>query len=354
MENYESATQAVLEGIREVYDKYVIFPSDAARDVATLWVAHSWCTDHFQTTPRIFFNANREASGKTRAATVTASMGPTMTETINLVPSMIYSLIREEDEGPTLYLDETDKIWGKYGTKQNKQQLVQILNVGFYRDKETVIGRSGSYTRSAVSCPVVFSGQGDSLPRDLMTRSIKITMERVKSDQVDQLVEYTVDNYSRDFARVHEAMRIWVRDFAQYLDLIFPETNSVLRDKEVWNPLLSVACLAGDEWEARAVNAIRVVQNGGQLPLSDKLVLDIETIVHKLPEDQAFVFTENLRDSLMSLFGWGEKFVSPKVISNILRPHGVEPTHGSVDNVKGRGYRVEDIKRAARRLRESS
>lgn len=352
MENYESATQAVLEGIREVYDKYVIFPSDAARDVATLWVAHSWAHRYFSATPRIFFNANEPASGKTRAAEVTANMGPSFYESGNAQPSMIYTILRDVNNGPTFFFDETDKTWGTYGTKKQKEELVRILNTGFHRDKETLIGRSGNYVKAPVSCPVVFAGLGDSLPRDLMTRTIKVTMRKVSDDQSESLEEFTSENYELDFLRIHEALEIWARDFAPYLDLIAPDVPFRDRRKEAWRPLISIASLAGDEWENRAVRAAKVIEAGGSVPMSTLLLFDVETILRGDEfSGRDFVFTEEIQSHLTSGFGWDEKFVQARVFSNILRPHGVEPTHGSVDNVKGRGYRVRDLLKVVKALR---
>src|SRR5690606_39393198 len=86
------------------------------------------------------------------AAEVTANVGPEMNEAANVQPSMIYTLHRELDNGPTFFIDETDKIWGKYGTKKYKEELVKILNLGFHRGKTTTIGRSGSFTKALISC----------------------------------------------------------------------------------------------------------------------------------------------------------------------------------------------------------
>ena len=350
MELYEQATEKVLTGIGDVFDKYVIFPTEEARLVSILWVAHSWVADMFHATPRIFFTANEPASGKTRAAEVTANMGPEMNEAANVQPSMIYTLLRELDNGPTFFIDETDKIWGKYGTKKYKEELVKILNLGFHRGKTTTIGRSGSFTKALISCPVVFSGMGDSLPGDLMTRTIKITMRRIDDDQSDTLEEYTSDNYELDFARIHDAMKIWVRDFAPYLDLIVPDVPFRDRKREVWTPLLSIAALAGEKWEAAAVRAAKVIEAGGSVPMSTRLLFDVENALDKLGGDRKFVFTKEIQEELRS-YGWAEKFIQEKVLSNILKPHGVAPKHGSVGGKKGRGYGTDELRFVIKSLR---
>src|SRR5690606_34836714 len=131
MERYEQATEKGLTGIGGGFDRYVVFATEEARLVSSLVGAHRWVADMVYATPRIFLTANEPASGKRRAAEVTANMGPEMNEAANVQPSMIYTLLRELDNGPTFFIDETDKIWGKYGTKKYKEELVKILNLGF-------------------------------------------------------------------------------------------------------------------------------------------------------------------------------------------------------------------------------
>ena len=50
--------------------RYVAFPSTAAADAFTLWVAHTWAIDAFDVTPRLALLSAEKQSGKTRAQEV--------------------------------------------------------------------------------------------------------------------------------------------------------------------------------------------------------------------------------------------------------------------------------------------
>jgi hypothetical protein len=58
---------ALLDDIEDFLARFVAYPSDAARVAHTLWIAHTWFMDSWESTPRIAFLSPEPGSGKTRA-----------------------------------------------------------------------------------------------------------------------------------------------------------------------------------------------------------------------------------------------------------------------------------------------
>jgi hypothetical protein len=46
-----------LDNVVKFLDRFVIFPSDEARDTVALWVVHTWAFDAAYTTPYIYIDA---------------------------------------------------------------------------------------------------------------------------------------------------------------------------------------------------------------------------------------------------------------------------------------------------------
>src|SRR5690606_41943560 len=98
----------------------------------------------------------------------------------------------------------------------------------------------------------------------------------------------------------------------------------------------SIAALAGEKWEAAAVRAAKVIEAGGSVPMSTRLLFDVENALDKLGGDRKFVFTKEIQDELRS-YGWAEKFIEEKVLSNIMNTNVVVSKHCIVGVQKCRG-----------------
>ena len=63
---HESLVSA-LEETHRLLERHVVWPSSAAADAATLWVAHACALDAFDNTARLVLRSAENQNGKTRA-----------------------------------------------------------------------------------------------------------------------------------------------------------------------------------------------------------------------------------------------------------------------------------------------
>src|SRR5690606_15592482 len=106
----------------------------------------------------------------------------------------------------------------------------------------------------------------------------------------------------------------------------------------------------GEKWEAAAVRAAKVIEAGGSVPMSTRLLFDVENALDKIGGDRKFVFTKELQEELRS-YGWAEKFIQEKVLSNIRKLLGVAAKLGSVGGKKGGGYGTDELRFVIKSLR---
>ena len=116
--------------------RFVSFPSDAALDVVTLWIAHTHVTDRddrlaFDTTPRLAFLSRGPKSGKTEAlnrVTDLSHNGATMVDPTHA------GYAQSIGEGcATVTIDELDVL---FGAGSAKATLRSLLNAGYKQGAE--------------------------------------------------------------------------------------------------------------------------------------------------------------------------------------------------------------------------
>jgi hypothetical protein len=57
----------LLQEVHDFLGRFVIYPSEATHVAHTLWIAHTYFMDHWDSTPRIAFLSPEPGSGKSRA-----------------------------------------------------------------------------------------------------------------------------------------------------------------------------------------------------------------------------------------------------------------------------------------------
>ncbi len=66
----------LLDEVEEFLERFVAYPSEAAKVAHVLWILHTHCMDEWESTPRIAFLSPEPGSGKTRALEVTETLVP--------------------------------------------------------------------------------------------------------------------------------------------------------------------------------------------------------------------------------------------------------------------------------------
>ena len=88
METIDGA--ALLDEVYDFLDRFIAYPSESAHVAHTLWIAHCWFMDHWESTPRIAFLSPEPGSGKSRALEVTEPLVPRPILTVNNTPAYLF------------------------------------------------------------------------------------------------------------------------------------------------------------------------------------------------------------------------------------------------------------------------
>ena len=106
----EAECAVVLNKVHAFLGDYVVFHSEDAHVATTLWVAHTYLLDHFETTPRLVIKSPEKQTGKTRLLECLDLVCKNALVTGNISPAAMARLIN--DRRPTLLIDEIDAIFG--------------------------------------------------------------------------------------------------------------------------------------------------------------------------------------------------------------------------------------------------
>jgi hypothetical protein len=337
----------LLDAIHELLNDYVVM-SSAQADTVTLWVAHTWTLDAFETTPFLVLTSPEKRCGKSRTLEVLELVIARPWRTIMPSEAVLYRKI--EREAPTLMLDEIDAAFDK--TSGSTEPLRALLNAGNRRGTSVprCVGLNQELVDFSVFCAKVLAGIDGRLPDTVADRSIVIRLARKRPDEVARRFRRSE---ALDVAEpIARALESWAQDAFLDLESARPEVPSVLDDRaeEAWEPLLAIADLAGGTWPDRARHAA--------VELSAGRVVEDEALGVWLLRDIKWVFDQRRIDRLSSAdlaaslneieeSPWGDirgKSLDARSLARRLKPFSVKPrTVKFEDGTTAKGYRLTDL-----------
>lgn len=331
-------TNDALSGVADILDDYVIFPSPEARDAVILWAAHTHVFTAFESTPRLSIYGNEPGCGKSRVLEVLEHLVPAPLYAISMTPGTMWRTI--EHEAPTLLFDEVDTIWGQNGSSSAYQTLRAIINAG-HRAGGTIPRCVGAedVKRFNVFAPIAMAGLGD-VPDTIRTRSVRVRMRKRRPGQEVRPFRFKYAQDALSLART--ALETWAIDAADVLEFSCPEMPVTDRDADVWEPLVAIAELAGDEWAERARRAceeLTAAESPGKAPSPGMRLLSALSEVW--PTGEPVASTEVLLNGLYGLTGEGYRpdTLHARSLANILREYKIHPTTVRVDGTPVKGYK---------------
>jgi putative DNA primase/helicase len=249
----------VLHELCSAINRFLVLPDGAATTVA-LWIAHTWCLEGFDFTPRLVVCSPVMRCGKTTLLDVVRGASRRAMWAENTTTAALFRAISEWR--PTIVLDEADNLLvGKDADKE----LHGILNGGFRRGGAVIrcTGEDFSPTTFDVFAPVAFGLIGKLSPT-LMDRSIVIRMRRkMVTEQVERIQP---SNLLRLFQDFRPRLARWARDNGEVAGCSTPSFPDDMGDRarDIWAPLLAIADLAGGPWGVLARTAASAILSGSQ------------------------------------------------------------------------------------------
>jgi hypothetical protein len=347
---------AILDAVYAHTGRFICYPIDPARVAHVLWVGHCHLMDCWETTPRLAFLSAVPGSGKTRALEITADLVPKPVESVNTSTAALFRTISEEPGIlPTLLFDEIDAIFGM--RSQTSEEIRGLLNAGHGRD--AMVRRcekhDGDTTVAAfpVYCAVALAGIGW-LPDTLLSRSIVVRMKRRLPEE--QIEPYRARLHRPEGHAIRDRLAEWAGQARERIRSAWPELPAGIadRDADKWEPLLSVADVAGGAWPARARSAALVLVSSAKEnspSMVVRLLMDIRAVfgtAEKMFSRELVAALQDLPESC-----WRESKAGPLTeigLARHLKDLAIEPKTIRIGRVLNRGYERAPLQDAWRRL----
>jgi hypothetical protein len=341
---------AILRDVEDFLARYVVYPSEHARVAHVLWVAHAWLMDGWESTPRLAFLSPEPGSGKSRALEVTEHLVPRPIHAVNVSPAYLFRKVSDPAGPPTILFDEIDTVFGPKA--KDNEDIRGLLNAGHRRGavagRAVVKGKVVETEELPAYCAVAMAGLDD-LPDTLMTRSVVVRMRRrAPSESVEPWRARDGSAEARDLA---DQLAAWTCEVAGRIGQPWPEMPPGVTDRaaDVWEALIAVADLAGDEWPDRArVAAVTVVTDamGDRPSLGVQLLSDLWEIFQE--EGVTGLPTVLILERLTTLeeSPWGDlrgKPLDARGLARRLSKYGVKPKPIRVGSLVVKGYDATDL-----------
>ncbi len=377
----------LLDDLAAFLTRHVILPEFAA-DALALWCLHTYAFEARDISTYIGVESPEKRCGKTTLLNVLGRLVRRPVAAANISSPAFFRVIAETQ--PTLLIDEALDL------VRHHTELRGILNAGYHRESAYVLRATGArtflsaatsdpsatgvppqpsltlpassvgraYPRASSSpsptstlerfscwCPKLICITGR-LPEALADRCILIRMQRKQSTEpCERLPHSRVAT-----EEIRSRCLRFATDHSQSLATAAPAFPSELHDRaaDIWEPLLSLADLAGGSWPERArAAAVGLTQTAADSSGPIQLVLDCFLCFEDPNPDQ--LLTADLLLKLNRYRGrpWFEalkgKPMSAAWLAAQLRPYGIRPSaYREGDHVR-RGYTAADFSDAIRR-----
>jgi Protein of unknown function (DUF3631) len=351
----EEPGHQVLDDVVKSLRRFVAFPVDHQAEAVALWIMHTYGVDVIDTTPRLVVRSPEKRSGKTRLLEIVELLARRTVLAANVSSPALYRLI--EATHPTFLIDEADTIFGKVrnGDPRN-EDLRGIVNAGHRRGVFAIrcVGEGASITvkRFDVFGPVALAGIGE-LPDTVEDRAVAIRLRRRRpGDHVESLRRRLHESDARGLAR---RIAAWVHRHQDELRDHIPTAPAGLTDRalEAWEPLLTVADIAGGTWPARGRKAAVGLKGD---PVEDdategvRLLADIQAIFKETPDDR--MWSATIVEKLNALeeapwSGWhrGGGFAT-RDLARMLRGFDIKSRDVRIGETNRKGYYFTDFQDA--------
>lgn len=340
-----------LNEVRNAVLAKFVYMTDAELDLAALWIAHAHAIKAFQTTPRLGVTSQSAGCGKSTLAKLLTMLCPSTSYQID--PTQATYVAEIQGGAETVGIDECDRLWGRAG-KNVRGQLIGLINAGYDRDApgQRRMAGGGEAGETTLFMPVFLAGIGQ-LPSTITDRCISIKLAKPPANV--SLPGYDARIHKTAVAAYGASLGQAVRALVAELATAWPERPSgmVLRDGQLWDPILAIGDAAGPEWSERARAAYRAMVLGEVSTPSDspgdQLRNDVAEIAER-PEykSRTTITTAEVVTALKALTGRGYLREADRTlamdVATALGLVAVEPKKVGPSNKRLQGYVLAELR----------
>lgn len=306
-----------------------------------LWVIKSWCMPAFKVAPILAITAFTKGAGKSQLLNLIGCLCHDPVSTSNITPAALFRYI--EQYKPTVLIDEADTFLSR------SEDLRGILNAGFESTGCVIrcVGQDSEPTQFNVFCPKVIAGIGN-LPSTIESRSIVINLYR-KPMRIEK--EKLRKANGSDFEEIKQLVSEWANNHIEQLMKYEPQMPDKLSDrqKDCWEPLLSIAELLGDEIAEQARNAaVNISKTNIDEPHTNELMLlDIKRVfteqkIDRLPTIELINALCEDDEAAWRYLNKGGK-ITPRQLAQILKQFNISSKQIRFGEQTKKGYDISDF-----------
>ncbi|HZT72218.1 MAG TPA: DUF3631 domain-containing protein [Terriglobales bacterium] len=326
---------------------YVVM-SAAQADACALWLLHGHALDAADYTPYLHITAPEKRCGKSRlleALEVLAARAWRCDRTT--AAALLRSVERDT---PTLLLDEWDAAKGS--GDEYAEAMRGLLNSGFRRGGayRMCVGEDREPHDFATYCPKAIAGIGR-LPDTVADRSLAIALRR-KAPQ-ERVAMFRRREAEPQAAYLRERCEAWAMQATARLREARPEFPPALNDRQrdIIEPLLAIADLAGGDWPERARRALVELCTGAAAAdesIGARLLADVRAIFGERQAER--IASKDLAEALGGMEDrpwaeWGrqQKPITPPQVARLLGRFGIAPRNLRDGTSVLKGYVRDDF-----------
>jgi hypothetical protein len=347
----EPDNEDMLQTVYDFIGRFVVYPSEDAHVAHTLWIAHTFFMDHWDSTPRIAFVSPEPGSGKSRALEVTEPLVDRAVHAVNQTPAYLFRKVSDEAGLPVILYDEIDTVFGPRA--KDNEDVRGMLNAGHRHG--ALAGRCVTKGNKIVTedlpayCAVALAGLND-LPDTISTRSVIVRMRKRVSDE-------TVEPWRNRTCRpqgdaIRSRLATWAEEVKDRIE--WPEMPEDVSDRnaDIWEALLAVADLAGGDWPERArVSAVSLVSDSREMvpTMNIRLLMDLRDVFgaeDRMSSDEILRELCKIDDA-----PWGDmnglgRELTHRGLAQRLSNYGIKPKQIRFGMSTLKGYAREDMQDA--------
>lgn len=338
----------LLTGLTNTIRRFIICEQHTA-DAAALWIVMTWFMDAVQIAPLAVITAPEKRCGKTMLLTLIGKLVPRPLTSSSISPSALFRSI--DLWQPTILVDETDAC-----LKEN-EELRGLINCGHTRDSAYTIRCTGDDhlpTRFNLWGAKALSGIGH-VAETIMDRSILLELRRKLSHETVDRIRHAEPNL---FAELRSRLARFSDDNLEHVRKARPNLPNSLNDRaqDNWEPLLSIALVAGGDWFNVAVASALKLSGGEALSQSigAELLADIQEIFEHNKIDRI-----STADLIKAICADDEKMwatynrgfpISPKQMAAKLKGYGIHSNTIRIGTTIIKGYEKDHFSEAFKKI----
>jgi putative DNA primase/helicase len=334
---------AMLDDVLSLLQQHVIADAETLH-AAALWVCLTWLVDYATVLPLAVITAPEKGCGKTVLLSTMAMMANKPLQASNTSAAAMFRVI--EAHAPTLFIDETDTFM------RDNEDLRGIINSGHTRSSAYVlrtVGDDFEVKRFSTWSAKALSGIGH-LPETIESRAIILKMRRKIAGETTRNLRHTPPAV---FDEVKQKLARWSDDngtrFASMRPIMAGLNN---RDADNFEPLLSIAQLAGGQWVERITAAALVLcaSESDNRSIGIELLDACRTVFESWGGDKiksTDLLDEICKDDELPFATYNRgKPMTARQLSNRLKEFGIHSKNNRFTGGIKKGYVKQDFEKA--------